>query len=178
MVNKAWRRDSGEVPSKSATIFATWSETKSPDLRIRPACTYSRDTLGNIHLVGRRVSVGWPSQIPAIPPRSVFVRSAWLYRRRSCCRRRVPASRRTSAVASILPGAADRARQSIYLAWCTLFECLDCAETKLVELLPREWRPSTLQTSNQHNPGIAWPDGDTAVARAHATAQAKNGSTG
>jgi hypothetical protein len=52
---------------------------------------------------------------------------------------------------------------NLYLAWCTLFECLDCAETKLVELLPREWRPSPLRTCSQHNRGTASPGGDTAV---------------
>jgi hypothetical protein len=66
---------------------------------------------------------------------------------------------------------------NLYLAWCTVFECLDCAETKLVDVLPRERRPSPLRTCSQHNGRIASPGGDTAVSRSYATAQAKNGST-
>ena len=66
---------------------------------------------------------------------------------------------------------------NLYLAWCTLAGCLDCAEAKLVELLPREWRPSTSRTCSQHNREIASPGGDSADARAHATPRAKNGST-
>jgi hypothetical protein len=66
---------------------------------------------------------------------------------------------------------------NLYLAWRTLAECLNCAEAKLSELLPREWRLSTLRTCSQHNRGIASPDGDAAVAVAHAASHAKNGST-
>lgn len=73
--------------------------------------------------------------------------------------------------------AREREPANLYLAWCILAECLDCAEAKVLELLPREWRPSTLRTCSQHNREIAAPHADGALAVAHAASRAKNGST-
>ena len=63
----------------------------------------------------------------------------------------------------------------LYLAWCALAECLDCAEAKLLGSLPTEWRPSTLRNLYHHHPVPDLPTSRLAPVIARTCFSPKNG---
>jgi len=63
----------------------------------------------------------------------------------------------------------------LYLAWCALAQCLDCAEAKLLESLPTKWKPSTLRTCSHHQAAPDLPTSSLVPVIARTCLSAKNG---